>query len=213
MCSVNVLMCFHLKDGRWLLLLVALRDIGPGGQCSGYFSAPSLKPILVKEVDATLDQYLATGLIQHSTSPYSSPLVVIPKTPGRVRITANYKKLNQISKLSQLPIPHVDQVLDSLGAGRGFSLLDLVSSFNQTKAQKDTAPLTAVCTSTALYEWLVVPQGSSASPGWFVNVINEVMKGFKRVVAYLDDVIVFDSDPIAHVQTIRYLFECCESIT
>ena len=83
-----------------------------------------LNPILAKEVDATLNQYLAAGLIQHSTSPYSSPLVVIPKKSGGVRITVNYKKLNQISKLSQLPIPRVDQVLDSLGSGRVFSLFD-----------------------------------------------------------------------------------------
>ena len=54
-----------------------------------------LNPILAKEVDATLNQYLAPGLIQHSTSPYSSPLVVIPKNSGGVRITVNYKKLNQ----------------------------------------------------------------------------------------------------------------------
>ena len=39
--------------------------------------------ILAKEVDATLNQFLAAGLIQHSTSPYSSPLVVIPKKFGR----------------------------------------------------------------------------------------------------------------------------------
>ena len=52
-----------------------------------------------------------------------------------------------------------------------------------------------------------MPQGSSASPGWFVKVINEVIKDLKQVMAYLDDVIVFDSDPIAHVQTIRSLFE------
>ena len=66
-----------------------------------------LNPILAKEVNATLIQYLAAGLIQHSTSPYSSPLVVIPKRSGGVRITVNYKKLNQTSKLSQLPIPRV----------------------------------------------------------------------------------------------------------
>ena len=66
------------------------------------------------------------ALIQHSTSPCSSPLVVIPKKSGGVRITVNYKKLNQISKLSQLPIPRVDHVLDSLGSGRVFSLFDLV---------------------------------------------------------------------------------------
>ena len=35
-----------------------------------------INPILAKEVEATLDQYLAAGLIQHPTSPYSSPLVV-----------------------------------------------------------------------------------------------------------------------------------------
>ena len=51
---------------------------------------------LTKEVDATLNQYLAAGLIQQSTSPYSSPLVVIAKKSGGVRITVNYKKLNQI---------------------------------------------------------------------------------------------------------------------
>ena len=50
----------------------------------------------------------------------------------------NYKKLNQISKLSQLPIPRVDQVLHSRGSGRVLSLFDLVSSFHQIKAHRDT---------------------------------------------------------------------------
>ena len=77
-----------------------------------------INPIFAKEGDATLNQYLATGLIQHSTSSYSSPLVVIPKKSGGVRITVNYEKLNQISKLNQLPIARVDQVLDSLGSGQ-----------------------------------------------------------------------------------------------
>ena len=122
-----------------------------------------MNPILAKEVDATVNQYFAARLIQHSTSPYSSPLVVIPKKSGGVRITVNYKKLNQISKLSQLPIPRVDQVLDSLGSCR--MLFDSVASFHQIPAHKDTVPLTAFCTPTGLYEWLVMLEGSSASPG------------------------------------------------
>ena len=48
-----------------------------------------INPILAKEVDATLNPYLAVGLIQHSTSPFSSPLVVIPKKSGGVKITVN----------------------------------------------------------------------------------------------------------------------------
>ena len=126
---------------------------------------------------------------------------------GGVRITVNYKKLNQISKLSHLPIPRVDQVLDSLGSGLVFSLFDLVFSFHQRTTHNDTVPLTAFCTPTGLYEWLVMPQGSSALPGWFVKVVKEVIKDFKQVAVYLDDVIVFDSDPVAHVRTICSLVE------
>ena len=40
-----------------------------------------LNPVLSKQVDAILDSYLAAGLIQHSISPWSSPLVCVPKTP------------------------------------------------------------------------------------------------------------------------------------
>ena len=140
-----------------------------------------MNPRLAREVDATLNQYLAAGLIQHSTSPYSSSLVVIPKKCGGVKITVNYKTLNHISKLSQLPIPRVDQVLGSLGLGRVFSLFDLVSPFHQITAHKDTLPFTALCTPTGLDEWLVSPQGSSASVGWFVKAINEVIKGLTQV--------------------------------
>ena len=158
--------------------------------------------ILAKEEKATLNQHLAAGLIQHSTLPYSSPMVVIPNNSMGVKITVNYKKLNQISKLSRLPIPRVEWILDSLGSGPVFSLLNLVFSFGQKKAQKDKVPLSAFSTPTGLYDWLVMPQGSSASPGWFVKVINDVLKYSKQVTAYHDDVNVFDSDPIAHVQTI-----------
>ena len=80
----------------------------PEGSAPATSRPHRLNPILVKEVDATLIQYLAAGLIQNSTSPYSSPPVVIPKKSGGVSIPVNYKKLNQTRKLSQLPIPRVD---------------------------------------------------------------------------------------------------------
>ena len=50
-------------------------------------------------------------------------------------------------------------------------------------------------------------QGSSASPGRFVKFINEVIKGLEHVVAYLEDMIVFDSDLTAHIKTIRAIYE------
>ena len=65
----------------------------------------------------------------------------MPKTFGGAGITANCSKLNQISKLGQLLIPRMDQVLDSLGSGRVFSMFDLVSSFHQITAHRTRFPL------------------------------------------------------------------------
>ena len=114
--------------------------------------------------------------------------------------------MNNISILGQLPSPRVDEILDKLGRGRIFLPFYFACSFHQITVHKDTTPLTAFCTPTRLFEWLVTPQGSSAAPGWFVKVINEVIKGLANVADYLDDVIVFDPDPSAHVLTIKGLF-------
>ena len=90
-----------------------------------------LNPVLSKQAVAILDSYLAAGLIQHSTSPWSSPLVCVPKKPGGIRITVNYQKLNKITEIPQIAIPRVDEVLDTLGGGPVFSVFDLFSGFTQ----------------------------------------------------------------------------------
>ncbi|CAB1107716.1 unnamed protein product [Ectocarpus sp. CCAP 1310/34] len=101
------------------------------------------------------------GLIQHSTSPYSSSLVAIPEKSGGVRITVNYRKLNKLCALSQLPIPRVDDTLDKLLKGKIYSLFDMKSSFHQITVHRDTIPLTAFVTSSGLFEWLNMPQGTT----------------------------------------------------
>ncbi|CAB1120470.1 unnamed protein product [Ectocarpus sp. CCAP 1310/34] len=70
-----------------------------------------------KKVDEVLDQYLAAGLIQHPTSPWASPLVVIPKKDGSVRITVNYKRLNALVDLDGQPLLRVDGIVNSLYTG------------------------------------------------------------------------------------------------
>ena len=110
------------------------------------------------------------------------------------------------SILGQLPIPRVGEVFDKIGTGRIFPFFDLVFSFHQITVPKDAMPLTAFCTLTCLFEWLVMPQGSSAAPGWFVKVINEIIKGLVRVATYFDDVIVFDAYPSLHVTYMKNFF-------
>ena len=165
-----------------------------------------LNPVLSKQVDAILDSYLAAGLIQHSTSPWSSPLVCVPKKSGGIRITVNYQKLNKVTEIPQIAIPRVDEVLDTLGGGSVFSVFDLFSGFTQLTIHPDTIPLTAFCTPNGLYEWLRMPQGAAGAPAWFVSVMRLVTAGLDNIRMYLDDAIGSGDCPLHHVATLATFF-------
>ena len=165
-----------------------------------------LNPVLSKQVDAILDSYLAAGLVQHSASPWSSPLVCAPKKSGGIRITVNYQKQNKVTEIPQIAIPRVDEVLDTLGGGSIFSVFDRFSGFTQLTTHPDTIPLTAFCTPNGLYEWLRMPQGAAGAPAWFVSVTRLVTAGLDNICMYLDDAIGSDDCPLHHVATLAAFF-------
>ena len=136
-----------------------------------------LNPVLSKQADVILDSYLAAGLIQHAASPWSSPLVCVPKKSGGIRITVNCQKLKKVTEISQIAILRVDEVLDTLGGGSVFSVFDIFSGFTQLTIHPDTIPLTAFCTPNGLYEWLRMPQGAAGAPAWFVSAMRLVTAG------------------------------------
>ena len=165
-----------------------------------------LNPVLSKQVDAILDFCLAAGLIQHSTSPWSSSLVCVPKKSGGIRITVNYKNLKKVTEIPQIATPRVDEVLDTLGGGSVFSVFDLFSRITQLTVNPDTIPLTAFCTPNGHYEWLRMPQGAAGAPAWFVSVMRLVTAGLDDIRMYLDDAIGSDDCPLHHVATLVTFF-------
>ena len=165
-----------------------------------------LNPVLSELVDAMLDFYLAAGLIHHSTSPWSSPLVCVPKKSGGIRLTVNFQKLNKVTEIPQIAIPRVDEVLDTLGGGSVFSVFDLLSGFTQLTIHPDAVPLTAFCTPNGLYEWPRMPQGASGAPAWFVSVMRLVTAGLDSIRMYLDDAIGSDDCSLHHVTTLAAFF-------
>ena len=166
-----------------------------------------LNPVLSKQADAILDSYLAADLIQHSTSPWSSPLVCVRKKSGGIRITLHYQKLNKVTEIPQIAIPRVDEVLDTLGGGSFFSVFDLFPRFSQLKIHPDTILLPACCTPNGLYEWLRMPQGAAGAPAWLVSVMRLVAADLDNIRMYLDVAFGSDDCPIHHVATLATFFE------
>jgi len=59
-------------------------------------------------VDKELENMLQMGIIEPSTSPYASPIVVVRKPDGSNRVCVDYRKLNKITVFDPEPMPQPD---------------------------------------------------------------------------------------------------------
>ncbi|KII60875.1 Retrovirus-related Pol polyprotein [Thelohanellus kitauei] len=66
-----------------------------------------------------LDCMLQVGIIKPGSSPWASPIVIVPMKNGAY-VCIDYQKLNKISIADAYPLPRRDSILDSLSAQKYF---------------------------------------------------------------------------------------------
>nr|AHN53416.1 putative gag protein [Nuttalliella namaqua] len=73
--------------------------------------------VSAKERDAIRSQVrdmLAEDVIQPSSSPWASPVVLVQKKDGTLRFCVDYRRLNRLTKKDVYPLPRIDDTLDRL---------------------------------------------------------------------------------------------------
>lgn len=98
------------------------------------------------EVEKQVNDMLSQGVIQPSTSPWSSPIVLVKKKDGSYRFCVDYRKLNSITKVDAHPLPRVDDLLEALNGNTIFSTLDLRSGYWQVGMHPSDCEKTAFST-------------------------------------------------------------------
>ena len=124
---------------------------------------------LRKQLEEELDKLLNIKCIEPANSPYVSPLVLVRKPDGSLRLCVDYRSVNKNTILDRYPLPQVDELIDAIGSQKAvyFTTLDLMRVYHQVKMTEDSKGKTGFVYHRSLYQFCRMPFGLTNAPATF----------------------------------------------
>ena len=167
---------------------IELVDKNPVRRPPYRLSPPKMK-FLRKEIQSMLDK----GIIQPSTSNYSSPMFLVPKGENNFRPVVDYRFLNSKIEIESVPLPDIHSCFSWFSQAKYFTSLDLNQAYFQIPLSAQSRKLTAFCTDWNLFEFTRVPFGLATGAQVLTRLLDKIFSDikFEYVFHYLDDVVIY----------------------
>lgn len=164
-------------------------------------------------IDSEIQMMLDKDIIRPSSSPWASPVVLVPKKTGGYRFCVDYRKLNAVTKKDNYPLPRIDDILDTLNNSVYFTTLDQAWGYWQIPLSETDREKTAFITYNGLYEFNVLPFGLCNAPATFQRLMNLLLAGLQwnTCLVYLDDILIFSKTFEDHIQRLELILHKLES--
>ena len=157
-------------------------------------------------MEKELQEMLEQGIIEPSQGEWTSPIVVVKKKDGDIRICIDYRKLNAVTKRDAYPMPRIDDILDELGQAKYITTLDLAKGYWQVPVNPQDQEKTAFSSPLGLFQFKRMPSGLSGAPGTFQRLMDRVINGLSFTKAYLDDLVIYSSTWQEHLSHVEQIF-------
>lgn len=81
------------------------------------------------KIKRKIEQMLVKGMIRDSRSQWCSPLVVVAKQDGSLRLYVDFRKVNAMAQFDAFPMSWVKEMLKKIGMAKYISKLDLARGY------------------------------------------------------------------------------------
>ena len=151
-----------------------------------------IPPHLRDEVKEALDELVSQGVLEESEGTWASPICLVRRRNGKLRICADFRRLNAETTLPAYHIPRIDDTLEALSGSSLFIVLDFNSAFYQVSVDPKDRDETTIVTPFGSYRHRRMPMGLSGSPVTCARLLDIILADLspKVVLSYFDDVIL-----------------------
>ena len=162
-----------------------------------------------KIAEQEITKLLNQGIIEPCSSPWLSPLILVPKPDGSTRVVIDYRKINTKIKYDSHPLPRIDSCLEALANNKYFSSLDMKQAFHQIGISEKDKPKTAFSFGSNTYMYTRMPFGMSTCPAVFERLMEKCFAGlaYNICLIYLDDLLCYSKSFDDHLLHLDKMFQ------
>jgi len=163
----------------------------------------------LQELHRYIKQNADRGWIRRVKSGRASPIMFVKKKDGKLRLCADYRALNEVTKKDRHPLQLISEALDTLGGAKYFTKLHIKDAYHNIRIREGDEWKTPFSTKLGTYKYLVMPFGLCNAPAAFQRWINEVLMEHIDMccIIYLDAVLIYSNALEQHRKDISNILE------
>ncbi|MES9880447.1 MAG: RNase H-like domain-containing protein [Sedimenticola sp.] len=162
-----------------------------------------------QQVDAKIKELLDNDVIEKAEGPSSwiSPICVVPKPNGDIRICVDMRQANTAVERERFPLPNIDEVLEEMNGAKYYSKLDLKLGFHQIELSPPSRDITTFITNDGLYRYKRLSFGVSSAPQTYQRIIQHTIQDIPGCKNVSDDIIVYGKTRAEHDAALRNVLQ------
>jgi len=171
-----------------------------------------MNPQLQLIVKEELEKLLQAGFIKPvEITDWVSPMVLVKKKNGKLRVCVDYRKLNSYTQKDHFPLPFITNILEEVAGHELYTFMDGYSGYNQVSIAAEDRHKTAFTTPWGTFVWHVMPFGLCNAPATFQRLVMSIFSDllYKSMTVFIDDFST-QSDVDSHLQLVRESLERCK---